>query len=86
MDRGFGRTAAAILLFIAGVACLVFLVYSLANDLSNWVLGSLGRRALSSSTSPGARVVVLPRLQDRTLGLRASDTVGELSPTVLAGS
>ena len=39
MDRGFGRTAAAILLFIAGVACLVFLVYSLANDLSNWVLG-----------------------------------------------
>jgi len=39
MDRGFGRTVAAILLFIVGVAFLALLVYSLANDLSIWVLG-----------------------------------------------
>jgi len=39
MDRGFGRTVAAILLLIVGVVCLAFLVYSLANDLSIWVLG-----------------------------------------------
>lgn len=39
MDRGVGRTAAAILLLIIGLVCLGFLVYSLANDLSIWVLG-----------------------------------------------
>jgi hypothetical protein len=39
MDRGIGKTAVALLLLIVGLACLGFLVYSLANDLSIWVLG-----------------------------------------------
>lgn len=39
MDRAVGRTIAAILLLLVGLACLGYLAYSLANDLSIWVLG-----------------------------------------------
>jgi hypothetical protein len=39
MDRGFGRTLAALLLLILGLVCLGFLGHSLVRDLSIWVLG-----------------------------------------------
>jgi len=39
MDRDLGRLLAGILLFVLGLASLGFLIYSLGNDLSIWVLG-----------------------------------------------
>jgi hypothetical protein len=39
MERGFGMRVAGILLFVVGLVSLLYLAYSLVNDLSIWVLG-----------------------------------------------